>query len=137
MNGRNLIKYFQKKKIKKSASKLEEGTKNYLGIVGLKENIKFLNEIGIKNIQNHLLFLTNYLIKQLKDLGFEVLERNKGSGIVASRTKDKDSKILYQKILEKGFKISLREDYLRISPHFYNTKKDIDNLIETITYLIK
>ncbi|MEO0089511.1 MAG: aminotransferase class V-fold PLP-dependent enzyme [candidate division WOR-3 bacterium] len=130
-------KIFAKKRLKKSADKLEEGTKNYLGIIGLKENIKFLNEIGIKNIQNYLLFLTNYLIERLKDLNFNILERNKGSGIVACKRKDKESKIFYHKILEKGFKISLRENYLRISPHFYNTKEEIDNLIETLTFLIK
>ncbi|MCS7250046.1 MAG: aminotransferase class V-fold PLP-dependent enzyme [candidate division WOR-3 bacterium] len=130
-------KIFTKKKLKRSADKLEEGTKNYLGIVGLKENIKFISEIGIKNIQNYLLSLTNYLIEKLRDLNFQILERNKGSGIVACKRKDKDSEFLYQSILEKGFKISLREEYLRISPHFYNTKKEIDNLIETLAYLTK
>lgn len=130
-------KIFKKRKLKKSADKLEEGTKNYLGIIGLKENLRFLNEIGIEKIQDYLLFLTNYLIEKLRDLKFDVLERDKGSGIVACKRRDRDNKFLYQNILERGFKISLREDYLRISPHFYNTKQEIDNLIETLTCLTK
>lgn len=134
---REFNKIFTKKKLKRSADKLEEGTKNYLGIVGIRENIKFLSEVGIKNIQNYLLSLSNYLIERLKDLNFQVLERDRGSGIVAGKRKDKDNKILYERVLERGFKISLREDYLRISPHFYNTKEEIDNLIETLASLTK
>jgi len=134
---RDFNKIFTKKKLKNSAAFLEEGTKNYLGLVGLKENVRFLMEIGIENIENYLLSLTNYLITRLKELFFEIFERNKGSGIIAAKRKDKDSQWLYQELINRNFQISLRENYLRISPHFYNTQKEIDNLIETIILLMK
>lgn len=101
----------------------------------LIEKIKFLNKIRTKNIQNYFLSLTNYLIKQLKHINFDILEKNERSYIVICKRKDKDNRVLHQKILEKEVKISLREDYLRILSHFYNTMKNI--LVGALTYLIK
>lgn len=123
---------FQKKKLKSDAGRYEEGTKNYLGIVGLKENLKLLTEVGIENIERHLLTLTEYLIAQLKEMKFETLPRGFGSGIVAFRKKGIPSQTLFEFLTKRRFLLSLREDYIRVSPHFYNTKEEIKELLKAL-----
>ncbi|MEO0102295.1 MAG: aminotransferase class V-fold PLP-dependent enzyme [candidate division WOR-3 bacterium] len=123
---------FKQKKLKSEAGRYEEGTKNYLGIVGLDENIKLLTEIGIENIEKHLLTLSEYLIAQLKEMGLETLPRGFGSGIVAFRKKGIPSQPLFEFLTKRRFVLSLREDYIRVSPHFYNTKEEIEELLEAL-----
>ncbi len=123
---------FTPKELKKSAARYEEGTKNYLGIVGLRENLKLLTEVGIKNIERYLLSLTEYLTTQLKEMGFEVLPRGLGSGIVAFRKREIPSESLFAFLTERGFVLSLREGYIRVSPHFYNEEEEIAELLKVL-----
>jgi len=53
-------------------------------------------------------------------------------GCFAARTKEKTS-ALYQKLREENVIVSLREGNIRVSPHLYNTERDIDRLISVIT----
>lgn len=39
---------------------------------------------------------------------------------------------LLQALLDQGIVISMREDALRVSPHFYNTEQEIDRLLEAL-----
>jgi len=48
--------------------KFEAGTLNIEGIYGLKAEIEYLNQIGMKNIQNYEKKLCNYAFKKLKKI---------------------------------------------------------------------
>jgi selenocysteine lyase/cysteine desulfurase len=41
---------------------------------------------------------------------------------------------LFNKLKENNIVCSLREDHLRIAPHFYNTTEEINRLIELLFY---
>uniref|UniRef100_A0A7C3UQE0 Aminotransferase class V-fold PLP-dependent enzyme n=1 Tax=candidate division WOR-3 bacterium TaxID=2052148 RepID=A0A7C3UQE0_UNCW3 len=129
---KNFNRVLQRKKLKNSASRYEEGTKNYLGIVGLRENIKMLSELGIENIGQYLLSLTDKLVSHLKEIDAKILPRGPGSGIVAFRKKGLSGEKLFSFLTERGFVVSLREDYIRCSPHFYNTEEEILSLIKEL-----
>ena len=52
----------------KGPEKYEAGTPNIEGVITLAESIKFINEIGIKEIKSHENSLISYLIDQLKHI---------------------------------------------------------------------
>lgn len=133
---RGFNKIYGKRRLKTSAARYEEGTKNYLGIVGLNENIKLLQELGIKNIENRILDLTNSLQRQLKEMGYETMPRGQGSGIVAFRKKGIAGSHLFEILTKKGFIVSLRENWIRVSPHFYILKEEMNELCETLKAII-
>jgi len=126
---------FTPRKLKTTASRFEEGTKNYLGIVGFQESLKLFDEIGIDKIELQILDLTDYLIKKINNPKYEIItpfERENRAGIVSFRKKDADNMELFLKLKKNGVICSLREGYLRISPHFYNTTQELDRLVEII-----
>ena len=53
-------------------------------------------------------------------------------GCFAARTPEKTAE-LYQKLVKEKIIISLREGNIRVSPHLYNSERDIDRLIAAIT----
>ncbi len=125
-------KIFGKKVLKKSAARYEEGTKNYLGIVGLDENIKMLQEFGMKNVEERILNLTDYLVTELTEMKFEILPRGLGSGIVAFRKRKIPNEYLFELLTKRRFVVSLREDWIRVSPHFYILKEEVAELLNTL-----
>jgi selenocysteine lyase/cysteine desulfurase len=54
------------------------------------------------------------------------------SGCFAARNREKTAE-LYQKLRKENVVVSLREGNIRVSPHLYNTERDIDRLISVIT----
>lgn len=123
------------RKLKNSAARYEAGTKNYLGIVGFKEVLKLFAEIGADRIETQVLDLTDYLVKKIKTTEFEIVtpfSRNNRAGIFSFRKKDTDSRSLYNKLKQNNILCSVRDGYLRISPHFYNTLQELDRLVEIV-----
>jgi cysteine desulfurase/selenocysteine lyase len=123
------------RKLKTNASRFEEGTKNYLGIIGFKESLKLFDEIGIDKIESQVLDLTDYLVKKIDNPNFEIVtpfDRNKRAGIVSFRKKDADNMEIFKKLKQNNVTCSLREGYLRVAPHFYNTTEEINRLIELV-----
>jgi selenocysteine lyase/cysteine desulfurase len=123
------------RKLKTSAARFEQGTKNYLGIVGFKESLRLFEEIGIDKIESQILDLTNHLISKINTPEFEIItpiERDKRAGIVSFRRKDADNMEIFKRLKQNNIACSLREGYLRISPHFYNTTQELDRLVELI-----
>jgi selenocysteine lyase/cysteine desulfurase len=53
-------------------------------------------------------------------------------GCFAARTQEKTAE-LYQKLRKENVIVSLREGNIRVSPHLYNTERDIDRLISVVT----
>jgi cysteine desulfurase / selenocysteine lyase len=53
-------------------------------------------------------------------------------GCFAARSKEKTAD-LYQHLWKENVIVSLREGNIRVSPHLYNTERDIDRLISVIT----
>jgi selenocysteine lyase/cysteine desulfurase len=50
----------------------------------------------------------------------------------SARTPEKTAD-LYKKLVAENVFVSLREGNLRVSPHVFNTERDIDKLISVIT----
>jgi selenocysteine lyase/cysteine desulfurase len=98
-------------------------------------------EIGIENIADELLRKRALLVPALQAKGFTVLNADakteNASGIVSFFQPGKDLAALNQKLSEAGIVASLRTDrkgqnYIRLSPHFYNTDAELQHVLELL-----
>jgi cysteine desulfurase / selenocysteine lyase len=122
--------------------RFEVGTHNLLGIVGMNAALELILEIGVENIAAELLRKRAWLVPALQGRGWQVLGANAGpesaSAIVTiSRPDRSDLPALHRKLEEAGIITSLRADrqgrqYLRLSPHFYNTDAELHRVLEML-----
>ena len=132
--------------LKDLPDRLEAGTPNIEGVIGMSECVKYLNKIGICKIYDNEHNLRKYLIDKLKELDFiKVYNLDNDSTIVAFNIDgvfSQDTAIYLDKynicvragnhcakILKDVFNIA---NTCRISLSFYNTKEEIDLLINVL-----
>lgn len=154
----------QKFDLRKDAKVFETGVVNEQGVCGLGEALKLINRVGINNIQNKILELSNYLRgdechKKLEAKGYTIFgpgnNGNEKSGMVfitrpeweAKEDKVELKKEIGEKVgahlgkkVEGGMKpvwMSVRDCRLRAAIHYYNTKEEIDAMIDRLPDLGK
>ena len=133
--------------LKKLPLRLEAGTPNIAGVIGLGESINYINNIGIDNIYKHECELKEYFLERIKDINYiKVYNKVSDSGIIAFtidgifpqdvgyylnkynicvRTGNHCAKLL---------KNVIGTDHtIRVSLYLYNNKEDIDKLVELLS----
>jgi cysteine desulfurase/selenocysteine lyase len=108
------------------AKRFELGTDNLVGKVGLLASVNLLLEVGIEDIQRRTLHLTDVLIEDLQQRGYQIascLRPEHRSAIVSFPTPDAEAD--YDKLIAHKVIVSLRENYIRVSPHGYNTEEEV------------
>jgi len=127
-------------------TRLEAGTQNIEGVIALGEAIDYLSKIGMDKIYEYEHNLRKYLIDELSKLDFiETYNKNNDSAIVAFNIKgvfSQDAAVYLDKynicvragnhcakILNNVFPVN---NTCRISLSFYNTKEEIDLLINVL-----
>ena len=122
---------------KPSARRFEEGSYNTVGIFGLNAAITLLLEIGIPNIERRILDLTQCLIKNLCDQGYEILSPMENelerSGIVIFRSRKFSSDMLFELFHQSGVSCAKRGGGIRLSPHFYNSEAEINIVADILS----
>jgi cysteine desulfurase / selenocysteine lyase len=123
------------------AQRYEPGVLNLPGVAGMKASIDFLLEIGIDKIAQRILSIRSRLVSGLTELGFTLLGENNApmhqSGIITVAHPTRDIVSEHKRLLENGIVCSPRQDrqgnqYLRFSPHFYNSEDEIDRVLEVL-----
>ncbi len=131
---------------KKVPERIEAGTPNIAGVIGFGYIIKYLMNIGLDNIHRYETELKEYAVKRLKEIPQIKIynEQSKGGIItinydgifpqdlsiyldkynICTRAGNHCAKILKDEINIKNT--------LRISLYFYNSKDEIDRLIEAL-----
>jgi selenocysteine lyase/cysteine desulfurase len=123
-------------KLSKTASRFEVGSPSTISFVGATKAMKMLLDCGTENIKRRIIKLTDRLIDSVKDLGLQLQtpeEKQCRSGIVNFKIGKADK--VTDKLNRKGIIVSARAHGIRVSPHFYNTEEEIDELIEEIKKL--
>jgi cysteine desulfurase/selenocysteine lyase len=108
------------------ARRFELGTPNLVGMVGLLASVSLLLEVGIEKIHRWTLHLTDVLIEDLQQRGYQIascLRPEHRSAIVSFPTPD--VKADHEKLIAHKVIVSLRENYIRVSPHCYNTEEEV------------
>lgn len=126
--------------------RLEAGTQNIAGVLGLQAAIKYIEEIGIDKIHEHEMELKNYLLTKLKEIdNIEIYNQESDSGIIVFNIKnifsEDTSRYLnhYHICVRAGNHCTKMvkdeigiKNTCRISFYLYNTKEEIDKLIEVL-----
>jgi len=132
--------------LKDLPDRLEAGTPNIEGVLGLMEAVKYLNSIGIDKIREYEHNLRKYLVDKLKELDFiTVYNKDNDTSIVIFNINgvfSQDTSIYLDK-----YNICVRAgnhcakmtkniyniaNTCRISLSFYNTRNEIDLLINVL-----
>ena len=114
----------------------ESGTGCSSLFYGLEQSAKLLTETGLDRIQTYLEELTDYLCELLAGKNYEIVSSRapgEKSSIVCIRHQNGlGCNDIAKQLEEQSIVISPRNDRLRISPHFYNNREDIERLVEAL-----
>jgi selenocysteine lyase/cysteine desulfurase len=121
-----------------NAEKFQLGTLPRIALVALNSSLSLMELVGHDNIQNGILDNSEYLISRLSEIGIDPIlknvDRKNISGIVTFPIENGE-KVL-EIIKSKNIECTLREGLLRVSPHFYNTKNELDCLITELKNIL-
>ncbi len=123
-----------------TARRYEPGVLNIAGVYGMRAALELILAAGPENIAARIVDLQTCLIEKLQALGFEIVSPKGGpnaSGIVTFRHPRARMAQLFRALEENRVIASLRFDregveYIRMSPHFYNTHAEIDGAISIL-----
>jgi cysteine desulfurase/selenocysteine lyase len=124
-----------KLELKGDAARFEPGFGNQVGFAGLEAAIDLLNEAGLDKVEARILSLTARLRDALDSLGCHVLGSSidtERAGIVAFAHPSVPAADIVKRLRDARVIVSERERYVRVSPHFYNTEAEIDQLIDVV-----
>ncbi len=127
-------------------TRLEAGTPNIAGVIGMGSAIDYIEKIGLDKIHKYELELKKYLLQELKQIkDIEIYNENNIGTTVAFNIKEIFSQDLAvyldkhniciragnhcAKILNNVFNVN---NTCRISLSFYNTKEEIDKFIKVL-----
>src|SRR5260221_298172 len=112
-------------------------TSNYFNFAAMDASLQFVLQLGPETVEAHNRNLIDFLFERLpKDrcVPTSPLDsaRRGPYGCFAARSPEKTAE-LYHKLAKEKVITSLREGNIRVSPHVYNSERDIDRLIAAIT----
>ena len=120
--------------LKATAARFEEGAYNLAGINGLAGCLELLLEVGTEAMAARILDLTDHLVERLRSRGWSVLSPRETvaekSGIVLAEKHGVDTDALAARLHAAGVVVSIRAGALRVSPHGYNNREDLERLLE-------
>lgn len=136
----------EKMVLKEIPTRLEAGTPNIAGVIGLGSAIKYLNKIGMEKIEKYEKDLRHYLVEKLITIPhIDILNLEADSGIVAFNVEGLFSEDVAYYLNKYGICVragnhcaKLTKDVvgvtnsIRVSLYFYNTESEIDNLVELL-----
>ena len=114
------------------ASRFEFSTMAYGCAIGLAESVDYLTGIGVDRIFAHNLGLADQLLAGLDRLGASVLSPVSGphrSSIISARFAQKSNRDIVPALSKAGIVVSPRRDFVRFSPHLYNSGEDIERVL--------
>ena len=133
--------------------KFEAGTMNIAEAIGLGAAIDYLNKVGMKNIERHEKSIVNHAyekLNEMKEIEIYGPSAEKRSGLVAFNVKGVHAHDTSQILDGEG--IAIRAGHhcamplhsllgiaasARASFYFYNTKEEVDKLVEGLKKVIK
>ena len=101
------------------------------------EGLRIVREVGVERIRRHSVQLTERLLRRIDEAGFRSLtprDAARRGGTVA--VDPPDARDVAHRLLERDFLIDYRPGAgIRVSPHFYNTEDECDEVVAEIAAL--
>ncbi len=129
-----LVKYEQQ--YQPGALRYEVGEhSNFILVPMMLEALRQVNAWGPKNVQVYCRSITSKGIARLQDHGYWIENESwRGQHLFGIRfPKNSDVVKIRERVKRKGISISFRGDFMRISPHVYNSESDFMKLVEVLT----
>jgi len=108
---------------------------NFILLPMMLEALRQVNAWGPGNIQSYCRSITGRGISKLQDHGYWVEDESwRGHHLFGIRfPKGSEVAIIRDRVKRKGISISFRGDFMRVSPHVYNSESDFMKLVEVLT----
>ena len=110
-----------------------------MGLVGLRASLTLLRELGADGVAEVVLGHTRYIREILRGKGYNLASSDdeRISGITSFRRDDLDMAKILKDLEEARITASLRTSadgrrWVRISPHYYNTKAEVDAALDVV-----
>jgi selenocysteine lyase/cysteine desulfurase len=119
--------------LKPHAGRWEGGALNVGGISAMGASLKVLLDFGIENVRARVLELTDYLCAGAPSRGWSVFSsraEGEASGIVSLVHPAREPDELVKRCRAAGVAVNARAGRVRVSPHCYNTRAEIDRFLE-------
>ena len=122
--------------LRPDAGRYEPGTLNTVGCYALKASIDLILEVGVQKIAPVVQGLGDRIATGASAKGYEILlgprTESTGSGIVCIRKAGFEDKELVRRLRTAGISAAPRAGWVRMSPHFYISPADIDQMLEVL-----
>lgn len=124
-----------------TARRYEPGVLNIAGMYGMLASLEMLAGFGLDNVRAGILDVRDHLHRKLRELGFAFLSPGETdpmrSGILTCAHPARPAAELFAALEAAGIVASLRSardgsQWLRFSPHFYNTISEIETVATTL-----
>jgi selenocysteine lyase/cysteine desulfurase len=111
-------------------------TANFLNFKPWTKSVEYLLAIGIEDVSAHNSELVSDLISRIDTDRYEILSPVHGparTAIVVLRHRVESANArCFDTLAARGIDIALRRDCLRIAPHLYNTREDIEACLKVL-----
>jgi len=123
--------------LKTDGSAYENSTPNTLGLIGLESTLDLFMFIGVEKIFRHITGLLGYFADEMKDNHYfyiesDLSEEHKSNILIFSHQDFSRNPAVQIELEKKNIFIAIREGFLRLSPHIFNNRKDIDKLLSAL-----
>ena len=115
------------------AARFETGTPSVAAVFTAAEGLRIVNELGPEAIRERTYELTARLVSRLKDEGFGLRvteETERHASITMIEMEDPAAAV--EELARRNIIVDHRPGAVRISPYFYNTQDDIDEVVEAL-----
>jgi len=125
--------------LRPSAARYEGGSANMVGIAALGASLDLLVSCGLSPsdspIADRILEWNEQAIERLSRIGAVIrspLREGNRSGILSFEVPGTNPAAVRRHCLERNVVLSVRHNWLRISPHAYNDQDDLERLVDAI-----
>jgi cysteine desulfurase / selenocysteine lyase len=112
-------------------------TASFFNLAAMEASLEFIHRVGVETIWQHNRALIEDLIRRLPldrcVLGSPPEADARGPYVCVQSRKPGGGPALYEKLQKANIIISLRDGALRVSPHLYNSERDVDRLLTVLT----
>ena len=106
---------------------------NFLLNAGLEGSLEVIGELGLGEIEGHNAKLRDHFLQNYPSRKYRLISNlDHLSNILTLKPLNGEPGVLEQRLQEKNVDISIREGNIRISFHLYNTRGQVERLIELL-----
>ncbi|MBP7867109.1 MAG: aminotransferase class V-fold PLP-dependent enzyme [Acidobacteria bacterium] len=124
---------------REGALRFETGNFSAIGVHNLHASLSWMQAVGMDRIAAAVRAVAGEVLRRAVDRGFRILgpSAEAVSGIVSFAPPGADPETLAAKLAERGVQVSKRNGALRVSPHCYNTRDEVDALFDALDDILR